>query len=59
MKVYFISGLAADSRVFKYIQLSEEHEIVHLDWIQPVADETLSEYAIRWQKKLIPVNPLL
>ena len=52
MKVYFISGLAADSRVFKYVQLSEEHEIVHLDWIQPVIDETLSEYAMRLAEKI-------
>lgn len=57
MKVYFISGLAADSRVFKYIQLSGEHEIVHLNWIKPVADETLSEYAMRLAEKIDPSEP--
>ena len=57
MKVYFISGLAADSRVFKYIQLAEEHEIVHLNWIKPFADETLSSYAMRLAEKIDVSEP--
>lgn len=47
MRVYFISGLAADKRVFKYIQLPEGYEIVHLDWISPLPGETLGQYAQR------------
>lgn len=47
MKVYFISGLAADSRVFKYIKLPEGYETVYLDWIPPKKNETLRDYSLR------------
>jgi hypothetical protein len=35
MNVYFISGLAGDSRVFKHVRLPQGYEMVHLDWINP------------------------
>ena len=47
MKVYFISGLGADSRVFRHLQLPSPHQPVYLDWITPQQDESLSHYAIR------------
>ncbi len=47
MKVYFISGLAADRRVFKYIKLPEGFEPVYIDWIQPHKKESLVDYSLR------------
>lgn len=47
MKVYFISGMAADRRVFKHILLPEGFEAVYLDWITPLGNELLSDYALR------------
>lgn len=47
MKVYFISGLAADKRIFKYIQLPAGCEAVFLDWITPQKDDSLASYALR------------
>jgi pimeloyl-ACP methyl ester carboxylesterase len=47
MKVYFVSGLAADSRVFKNIRLPEHCETVYLEWIQPLKKESLKNYALR------------
>ena len=52
MKIYFISGLAADSRVFKYIQLPSYCEPVYLDWIPPQKNEELSSYALRMAEKI-------
>ncbi len=52
MKVYFISGLAADSRVFKHIKLPDEHEMVPLDWIEPGKNESLQQYAHRLAEKI-------
>ena len=52
MKVYFISGLAADRRVFKYIEVPLDYEIVHLDWIEPIKNETLSAYSMRLAEKI-------
>ncbi|MEO5591796.1 MAG: alpha/beta hydrolase [Chitinophagaceae bacterium] len=47
MKVYFVSGLAADSRVFKNIQLPSHCTPVFLEWITPLKNESLKNYALR------------
>ncbi len=52
MKAYFISGLAADSRVFKHIRLPDGFEAIYLDWIPPLQDEALREYAMRLSEKI-------
>ena len=52
MKVYFISGLAADSRVFKHIRLPEKYQPVYLDWIKANKNESLESYALRLAKKI-------
>jgi pimeloyl-ACP methyl ester carboxylesterase len=52
VKVYFISGLAADRRIFKNICLPEGFEPVYLDWIQPQSSESLSGYALRLANKI-------
>jgi len=38
--------MGADERVFRNIQLNG-HEIVHLNWIPPIASESLKSYALR------------
>ena len=48
MKAYFISGLGADKKAFQRIKLPEGYEPVHLDWIAPEKDESLSNYARRF-----------
>ena len=57
MKVYFISGLAADSRVFKHIQLPSPHEVIHLEWIKPEKNESLSSYAARLSQYIDHTQP--
>lgn len=52
MKVYFISGLAADSRVFKYIQLPLHCEPVFLEWIRPEKNESLQNYSLRLAERI-------
>lgn len=47
MKVYCISGLGADRRMFQKLRLPAPHEMVYLDWIPPVDGESLSQYARR------------
>lgn len=56
-RVYFISGLAADERVFRYIQLPEGVEMVHLNWITPNKNETLEAYAMRLAEKIDTSKP--
>ena len=52
MKVYFISGLAADRRVFKNIRIPDGFEAVYLDWISPLKDESLRDYSLRLAEKI-------
>lgn len=47
MKVYFISGLGGDERVFKNIKLPADCQAIHLPWIEPLPNESLKDYAIR------------
>lgn len=46
MKIYCFSGLGADERAFKYMDL-HPHEVVHVKWLDPLEDETLESYAKR------------
>ncbi|MFI5187454.1 MAG: alpha/beta fold hydrolase [Chitinophagales bacterium] len=48
MKVYFISGLGADKRAFYKVQLPPGYMPVYLEWMKPLANETLGEYAKRF-----------
>jgi len=57
MKVYFISGLAADSRVFKNIRLPAHCEAVFLEWIAPLKKESLSSYASRLSAEIDTREP--
>ena len=48
MKIYGISGLGADRRVFNYLSLN--YDFIPLDWIAPLKKESISEYSIRLSK---------
>lgn len=57
MKVYFISGLAADGRVFRHIQLPADYEAVYLEWLRPDKDESLTNYAGRMSGQIDTTEP--
>lgn len=59
MKAYLISGLAADSRVFKHIRLPDSIEVVYLEWIQPRKKESLKEYALRMSERIRMDEPFV
>ena len=45
MKLYGISGLGADERIFKFLRL--DCELIPIHWIKPHAGETIIEYSTR------------
>lgn len=45
MKLYLIGGLGADERVFNYLRLDSETQIIK--WIDPKPKEKLKDYSIR------------
>jgi pimeloyl-ACP methyl ester carboxylesterase len=47
VKVYVISGIGADYRLFKNIQLPYGFEAEYLHWIAPMQGESIREYASR------------
>ena len=51
MKIFAISGLGADKRVFKYLKLNSQ--IVVIDWISPLKNENIENYAKRLIKNTI------
>lgn len=57
IKIYTISGLGADERVFKNLE-SEEYELVHIPWVSPLANENLKQYAQRIASNIMDVNPI-
>jgi len=55
-KVYLISGLGADSRLFKY-QLPLNYDFQPLDWIQPIKGESITGYAKRMSSGIDESEP--
>ncbi len=55
-KVYFISGLGADKRIFSFLDLSF-CEPVFIDWITPLKNESLESYALRLRKQIPDESP--
>lgn len=55
--IYFISGLAADHTVFKYIELPPGYTPVYVHWITPLKNESLEHYALRLAQKIDATKP--
>lgn len=50
LKIYAISGLGADSRVFNFLKLN--YRIQPIEWIEPRKNETLQDYSIRLSSRI-------
>jgi pimeloyl-ACP methyl ester carboxylesterase len=57
-KIYVISGLGVDQRVFSKIDFGSL-DITYLDWITPSRNEPLSIYAKRISAKITAEQPIL
>ena len=44
-KVFLISGLGADTRLYNNIDIPEDYEVVPVDWIEPHETDSLETYA--------------
>ena len=56
--IYIISGLGADKRMFQNFSF-EGFEVVHIDWILPLDNETLQNYALRISENISDENSIL
>ena len=57
MKVYGVSGLGADERVFERVNAYLEEPITYVPWIRPEANETLAHYAQRLSETIDTSEP--
>lgn len=58
--LYFMPGLAANNLIFERLNLSENlFEIHYLEWLIPIGNESMSEYATRLSSKITHKNPVL
>ncbi|MGY4385956.1 pimeloyl-ACP methyl ester carboxylesterase [Pedobacter sp. UYP24] len=56
-KIYFVSGLGADSRAFRKLVFPKQFELVHLNWISALRNESLVAYAERLSLGIDTSNP--
>lgn len=57
-KIYILSGLGADQRVFRKLDFSNL-EPIYLKWISPEKDETIEDYATRLITQIEDKKPII
>lgn len=57
-KIYFISGLGADKRIFSFLDHSG-YEPVFVEWIVPAQNESLPSYALRLREQINDPHPTI
>lgn len=58
-KVYFISGLGADKRIFQKLELSAEFQAVYLDWVNVLPGDSLETYVKRLGMQISESSPVI
>lgn len=59
-KIYFISGLGADWRMFQFLKLPEHLPQQQINWIEPLSvDESLQNYVHRLKEQITEPAPVL
>lgn len=57
-KVYILSGLGADERVFRYLDF-KDLDVTFVQWIPPLPNESINHYAQRINEQIKHKNPIL
>jgi len=57
MNIYCISGLGADKRAFKYLNI--KYNLIHIEWLKPTKNESISNYSIRLAEQINRVEPFI
>lgn len=55
--LYCISGLGADERVFRLLKFPAHVNVIHVKWVQPEVNESLSSYAARLATQINTAQP--
>ena len=57
--VFFMPGMAANSKIFEFIKLPKNFKLHYLEWYQPEVNDDLSSYVNRLSKKIHGQNIIL
>ncbi|WP_276373085.1 alpha/beta hydrolase [Chryseolinea sp. H1M3-3] len=57
-KVFLLSGLGADKRVFDFLDL-EDFSVEHVVWVKPLSKESMADYAKRLLPQITGEKPIL
>ena len=57
-KIYFVSGLGADQRVFQKLKLSG-YQAIHIQWVEPESQESIAEYTQRLISQIKSEKPII
>lgn len=57
--IYLMPGMAASPRIFEFISLPDEFEVIKLSWMTPKKRENLNAYAQRMCGRITHKNPVL
>jgi pimeloyl-ACP methyl ester carboxylesterase len=57
MKLYLLSGLGADERAFQSLYFPKHIQVVYLNWLPPLAKETMQQYAKRMANRIDTAEP--
>ena len=59
MNIYFIPGLGADKKIFRSIRIPEGCKAFHVEWIEPLKDESLQSYSYRLSEQIDTTKPFI
>lgn len=59
MNIYFIPGIGADKKIFKHVRVPAGCKPVYLEWITPLVDESLRDYAYRLAENIDITKPFI
>lgn len=58
--IYFMPGMAANCQIFENIKLNtNSYELHYIEWLEPLKNESLQEYALRICSGIKHPNPVL
>lgn len=57
--IYLMPGMAASPKIFEFLEFPSNYETHLLDWILPIEEESLSEYAFRLSQQITHPKPTL
>ncbi|MFJ1352965.1 alpha/beta fold hydrolase [Capnocytophaga canimorsus] len=57
--IYMMPGMAASPKIFEFLEFPSYCQIHLLDWILPLKEESLADYALRLSKNIKHESPVL